>query len=237
MGIETVQKERQERFKTLLHRYQNQEEAAVKLGFGGPAPISNLKTGKKKMGEKLAGRIEELAGLPRGVFVDPLSTPWPGHNDSHLNTVNEAGQTDRVVANLDGAISYENAGSFEFWSNTVDREIRLMAIPTTVLEQENCSIEDVKNVLISDNAQSPRIVKGDFVSMNVNRIKPVENDTYYVIQVNEQFTLRKTVYRTDGSLTLKCLNPEHEEENISADNIGSLNIVGRYVCFQGMSIS
>lgn len=70
MGQKDVYAARRERFQALVRTYGTQAEASERLGMS-PSQVSHLVTGVKNIGEQLARRIEDRAGLAAGSLVDP----------------------------------------------------------------------------------------------------------------------------------------------------------------------
>lgn len=231
-----IRKERQRRFCLLLEDYKNQEEASVALGFSSLSPVSNYKRGHKAMGEKVARQIELYADLPKGVFVDPLKTPWRIHDSSQFSDRTNEGHSDSILETsniVTDAEKYARIQSFEHWRGSVENEIRHMNIPLESLSALGLHANQLKSIEMPDESQFSRIRKGDHVVVNIEFTAPPKNNTVYAIKLGGQYTLRRVSYKASGGLTLSCSNVDYPDDSVSADEIASLDILGEFVLFQG----
>ena len=236
-NLTPVQKERRRRFEMLVDRYQDQDEAAKELGFNTTGQVSNLVTGSRGMGGRIAQRLDEVMGKPKGVFTLALDVPWPGFLESNqkgAGAIKSGGAG--FHENIYDISDYGQAGSYELHIGDIESEIRLMSIPRELLEEHGFDIENVKTVVINDDAQAPSCIKGNYVAFNVGHKPPMKNNTYYVIEIGGDLTLRKTSFRPDGTLVLKCTNPIYDEHIITPDNIRLIKVIGEFVCFLGITL-
>lgn len=226
--------ERKRRFALLLGRYKDQSDAAEQLGFGGPAPVSNLKNGNKNMGEDVALRIEKLASLPQGSLLDPIRIPW----DTSLvdittpdNTVNNNSDILHISTESgERRMDYTDVQSYELWSGESKTEVRGMTVLTKWIEEDEVNAKDLVSIELTDDSQGPRRLKGDVVAVNMNYGDKLKNDKLYAIKLGDKHTLRLVAILGSGDIKLCCSNPDysHAEERIGKDDIGSLNILGEY---------
>ena len=239
MREEMIRKERQRRFCLLLEDYSNQEEAAIALGFASLSPVSNYKNGHKIMGEKVARQIEQYANLPKGTFVEPLSTPWLGHDSSHLIDNTKEGESGSIFQSLkvvEKPTKYAQIQSFELWRGVLQNETRHMTVTVDLLDSLGLRAGNLRSIEMPDESQSGRIRKGDHIAINIKFEAPPKNNAMYAVKLGDQYTLRRFVYRANGGITLSCSNPDYPDESISSDEINDLDILGEFALFQGTTV-
>ena len=235
-----VMEERRKRFSDLLGHYRGQSEAAEKLGFSSPQPVSNLKNGHKNMGEDVARRVEEKAGLPAGALVDPLNIMWPfDFDDDQFTGVREPSFSDNNYSNsmdVRSATGGAYVQSFEYWKGLVKNEIRQMSVSKIWLATSEYKIDQLKTIEMPDDSQSDRIRKGDTVVVCVDWGGTLKHDTLYAVRLGGQYTLRRTAHQANGNILLRCRNRDYADETIESSSVDKLDILGEFVRFEGLYV-
>ncbi len=239
MDVDEIYEERRRRFALLLNNYRNQAEAADALGFGGPAPVSNLKRGHDNMGEDVARRVEKLGKLRAGTLLTPFQIPWEDENKTSQRNgaSSNVGKlaSSEAVGNASKASQFTDVKieTYESWmSEGPAREWR-MSVPLSWLQSQGYDSSQIKSFTMPDNSQSDLVLKDYEVAVNVNWGDKLQNDKFYAINIGGLVTLRKVEYRASGGIHLRCLNPDYSDESLTAEEVDNLDIVGVAVRFQG----
>jgi len=95
-----------------------------------------------------------------------------------------------------------NVQSYELWSGAVDVEIRDMTIPASWLKEKGFKPEDVVSVEVPDDAQGPRITKGDYAAIATQYGKRPRNYATYAIKISDEYTLRLISLQRNGDIKL-----------------------------------
>ena len=232
-----VMEERRKRFSDLLGQYTDQSDAAERLGFASPQPVSNLKNGHKNMGEEVARRVEKKAGLPAGALVDPLNVVWPFDFEvNQENQVREPASTYNISDNIDAPYATGGAyvQSYEHWKGIVENEIRHTSVSKNWLADSGYNIGQLKTTEMPDDSQKDRIRKGDTVVVCVEWGDTLKHDTLYAVRLGGQYTLRKTAHQANGNILLRCRNRDYADETIESSSIEKLDILGEFARFEGL---
>lgn len=246
MTINAIFEERKRRFRLLLTLYKNQDIAASDLGFGSAAAVSNYKI-RKNMGEDVARRIELKAKLRPGTMLDPLNTPWDARPPEELAEQDVTLEANNLMKpepptpgtgdilhdhqHFHGRLGgLTHVRCYELDKKELSTEVHGMTVLTRWLEEEGISAEDLVSIVLPDDSQGPRRMKGDVVAINTNYGQLLKNDKLYAIKLGEKHTLRRIAYLGSGDVMLSCSNPDykHAEERIHKSQIDNLEILGEY---------
>lgn len=230
--------ERKRRFALLLKNYKNQQEAGDALGLGSVSQVSNLKTGEKSMGEEIARRLEQLADVPKGYFVNPLE----GESNLSETTVNSS-QTDTIgpvtlnatnqgdSTNIDRTVRIQD---YSDWVSSTNEKLIGMSVSHRLLVQKGIKAEDLKSIEISDDSNTGFLNRGAAVAINVNFESPIKNGSYYAIALGGVVTIRLIDYQFNNDIYLRCNNDAITDQLVPASEVQSLDIRGIAVAYESV---
>lgn len=123
--------------------------------------------------------------------------------------------------------------SYELFKKEVAEEVRFMSVPAEYLRMNDLTAGQIKSIEMPDSSQSERVIKGDYIGIDVEWSGVIESNKYYAICIGGIRTIRRIVIKADESLILCCKNSEFPEETYTKEEAKALKILGRAVLFSG----
>lgn len=88
--------------------------------------------------------------------------------------------------------------------------------------------KDSKSMIVTGDSMNPVMSDGDLVMFNTQDTQ-IRDGKYYVIRMGEVERVKMLIAKADGSLVIRSVNPDYEDEIISGNDIknNKISILGR----------
>lgn len=232
--LSPTQEIRRRNFTLLVRQFRSNAEAAASLEMS-EAQVSNYVHGSRKMGEKLAARIEKNAHLVPGT----LSTNVSGRKTTNFADVNnlksvsiggsgthkiESPRSSLVRSNVDSS-NFDDFISVKRENESGGME-SVMAVQKAWLEANGFDIDSLRSFPMPDNSQSGLIEQGYEVLYNKDVKGPFIEGKHYVVLLGGVMTVRRIEHQVNGDIILKCLSTSYSDQIVSASDIPNIKSCG-----------
>lgn len=146
------------------------------------------------------------------------ATEWESMNDEEKNN----GEFIRVPV-LDIELSAGN-GCF----NEFEKEMYTLPFRAYTLKSNGIQIDKVKVVKVSGDSMEPKLSDHDTISINIADTR-IRDGKIYAVRVYDSQKVKILIKNSDGTVTLRSLNPVYKDEIISKEQIenGGFKVLGR----------
>lgn len=83
-------------------------------------------------------------------------------------------------------------------------------------------------ISVVGDAMEPYLTEGDVVVVDFS-VASIENNALYVLQFGDSLVVKRIQVKLNGEIVVKSDNPLYDQESISGESTGQLNVVGRVV--------
>lgn len=199
--------------------------------------VSQMKTGKRAMGDEVARRIEERLSLPKG-FMDtqngdafdsrPLTSEakaWMiGHGVEAYEEVKDL-PADRY-AHIPAYTMEVGAGGRVNYHVTKDGVGDAYRIDWLV--QRGLNSQHLFKVQVIGDSMENRLMHGSWVMVDKSQ-KDVIDNKIYVIRYGDEVRVKTLYKRPDGGIVISSENKRYPEITVSPEDMDHIDIIGRVV--------
>jgi phage repressor protein C with HTH and peptisase S24 domain len=227
-----IQKIRRDNLNRLLGREASQAALGRKLAMA-PAYVHQLLKGHRGIGEDVARKIEQHAGLPNGWMDQPADAP-PIHRTTYA--VRDVDLLDRLGEHPD-LLAYvqirryrvrtdHRGGGMPQWIE-IDEETPLL-FPARAFSAKGHQPSACKAIAMDGAAMAPTLQPDDVLLIDTERTDPEDERVYALVHAGE-LLVRRLFRRPGGGLELRPDNPRYPSHTLSAEEAAAVTVLGEQV--------
>jgi SOS-response transcriptional repressor LexA len=206
---------RRQNLRRLLKKFRFDREMADMAGLN-PKHLSQMKTGKRDIGHDVARRIESAMKLPAGW----MDTAPDGVSESVTKLLQNRGLLEQTVAVP--IVTIQDLPKMQQILRDYDAGAELSTVSVTKATAAGLCGSAVA-VTVPDASMTPEFSPGDVVIIDTGR-QP-EPGNFVVVQVGEDFLLRKFRPAGGGQIELRPSNPDYAPVTVAADGYALYGVV------------
>lgn len=239
------------------------KELAAKLGYTDTNHFNQMCGGFAEIGNGVTSKIYSAVDLPPLWLETPHVDEWDALNDKPYRKwqAKNIGETspeptvddptsvnatrkfrgmsnspgDTLTHGSDSNQGHVHVQSYEMWCGIVEQEIRFMSVQAAWLAAEGVDADQLVSIEMPDNSFADRILKGDYVAINVDWGGAFVSNEVYAVMIGGSYTLRRAIIQASGKLVLQCRNRDFPDDVVEPGDIESLDVLGIFAQFQGMT--
>lgn len=214
---------RRENLRRLRKKDENQREQADRLGIS-PAYLSQIMTGHRDLGEKVAREIEVQIGLPPFWLDQPHGRTDEGLRVLTHPHLDHAGHILRVPL-------FDATPSMGLGAARPERDTVLGSLPVSQeWVRRNLVISAPKNLAVLTaygDSMAPTFSDGDMLLVD-RGITEIKVDAVYVLALHDELYVKRVQRRiTDGAIIIKSDNDLYDPIVLSNGEYKQLCVLGR----------
>ena len=98
------------------------------------------------------------------------------------------------------------------------------------IQKNHLNVKKLKRFKVVGESMEPMLFSGDSVLVNLaeNEFDQINDGKIYAIRYGNDLRVKRLFRRLDGGLTLRSYNPDHKDEDLTADQVAQhITIIGR----------
>lgn len=207
---------RKNNFLALKDGYKTSAEFASAAGLN-PSAVSLIMKGKREIGELQARKIERALGLPLG-WMDEENP-----NDAKQTTRPDPLQGYSFIQQYDNALAAGHSAINEF-----DNPKDALAFKSEWLKRKGLNPDNLVIVYATGDSMEPVIREKDVLMIDTSQ-KAIIDGKIYGFTSGDGARVKQLFQKTGGGLKVCSLNKAHYDEDLTAEEAASINIIGRVV--------
>ncbi len=237
-----VQDVRRENLAALVDQFDGQGALAHKVSTA-PNYISQIVTGKRALGNKLARKIEKAIGLPLGAMDIPNlggkealaladDRPYPALSPVAAWELREEvdRESNAMIPMLSGELAAGDGSDITEYVKCT------MPFSKHTLRRKGVPPESAYMVEVSGNSMQPRMFDGDFVVVNISD-KNVREGQIYAIRDGELLRVKVLIPQAGGGMIIRSLNStDFPDEVLDGEQVEDrIDVIGKVFHLESMA--